>query len=222
LMSVTAIALPASCALPVARPHVCLGAVARRTAVSLSIGCVVPAVVFYALFVVGGVWMAILATLAWSYGALGWRALSGRRTSALLVLTTAVLTARTAVAVATDSPFVYFLQPIVTDALIAAVFLISLRTARPLAGKLLADFYPVDSELAVRPRVVRLFRGLTMMWAALWLAKGTLGLWLLLTQPLETYVPVKAALALGINLMVAVVTIAAAAYVARREGLVSK
>ena len=60
------------------------------------------------------------------------------------------------------------------------------------------------------------------MWAALWLAKGTLGLWLLLTQPLETYVPVKAALALGINLMVAVVTIAAAAYVARREGLVAR
>ncbi len=218
-MSVTAFALPAPLAPPISRPHVHIGAVARRAAVNLGIGCVVPAVVFYSVFAVAGVWTAILAALAWSYGTLAWRAVSGRRTSALLVLTTVVLTARTAAALVTDSAFVYFLQPIVTDAVIAVVFLLSLRTARPLAARLAGDFYPVDAELAARPRVARLFRGLTATWAALWLLKATFGSWLLLTQSLETFVPVKAGVVLVVNLTAIMVTLAAAAYVARREGL---
>jgi len=220
-MSVTAVALPVPllAATAPARPRVGLGAVARRAGTNLGIGCLVPAALFYALFAVAGIWTAILAALAWSYAVLGWRALAGRRTPALLVLTTAVLTARTGVALVTDSTFVYFLQPIVTDGLIAAAFLVSLRGGRPLAGRLAADFYPVDAALAARPRVARLFRGLTVAWAGLWLAKSSLGLWLLLTQPLETFVPVKAAVVLAVHVVAVVSTIGAAAYVARREGL---
>lgn len=220
-MTVTALALPVPLARPPARPHCGLGAVARRAGVNLAIGCLVPAVVFYSLFAAAGVWTAILATLAWSYGTLAWRALTGRRTSGLLLLTTAVLTARTAVALAADSTFVYFLQPILMDGLVAAAFLASLALGRPIVGRLAGDFYPVDDELAARPRVARLFGGLTALWAALWMVKGTLGLWLLLTQPLETYVPVKAGLALGVNVAAVAVTIGAAAYVARREGLLA-
>lgn len=222
-MSVATFALPVPLALPLepppARPHVGIGAVARRAGLNLGIGCLVPAAVFYTLFAVAGVWTAILATLAWSYGTLTWRALTGRRASGLLLITTAVLTGRTAVALATDSPFLYFLQPIVTDGLIAGAFLVSLHRGRPLVGRLAGDFYPVDDELAARPRVARLFRHLTIAWAALWLTKSTGGLWLLLTQPLETYVPVKALLVLAVHAVALVSTVGAAAYVARREGL---
>jgi len=218
-MSVTALALPAPLAVPVSRPHLCLGTVARRAGVNLSIGCLVPAAVFYTLFAVAGVWFAILTTLAWSYGTLAWRALTGRRTSALLVLTTAVLTGRTAIALVTANPFVYFLQPVLSDALLGAAFVASLSLGRPLAGRIAGDFYPVDEELAARARIARLFRGLTLLWGVLWLAKATLGLWLLLTLPLETYVPVKAGLALGINIASGVITLTAVAHVARRERL---
>jgi uncharacterized membrane protein len=137
------------------------------------------------------------------------------------VLTTAVLTGRTAVALATASPFVYFLQPIVSDGLLATVFLVSLVAGRPLAAKIAGDFYPVDEELAARSRIARLFRGLTLLWAVLWLAKATVGLWLLLTVPLETYVPLKAGIALGINITSGVITLAAVAHVARRERLLA-
>lgn len=220
-MTVTALAISAPLATPLHRPHLCLGTVARRAAVNLSIGCLVPAAVFYTLFAVAGVWFAILATLAWSYGTLAWRALTGRRTSALLVLTTAVLTGRTAVALATASPFVYFLQPILSDGVLATAFVVSLVAGRPLAAKIAGDFYPVDEELAARSRIARLFRGLTMLWAALWLAKATIGLWLLLTVPLETYVPLKAGIALGINITSGVITLVAVAHVARRERLLA-
>lgn len=220
-MSVTALALPATLAPPMHRPHVCLGSVARRTVLNLGIGCLVPAAVFYTLFAAAGVWVAIVATLAWSYGTLGWRAVTRRRTSALLVLTTAVLTGRTAIAVATADPFVYFLQPILTDGLLATTFLVSLLAGRPLVGRLAGDFYPVDEELAARPRIGRLFNGLTALLAGLWLTKAVLGLWLLLNVSLDTYVPAKAAIALCVNLAAVVIILAAVTHVARRERLLA-
>jgi intracellular septation protein A len=197
-----------------------LGAIARRTGLNLAIGCLVPAVVFYGVFHVAGVWTAIVATLAWSYGTLAWRALTGRRTPGLLVLTTAVLTGRTVLALVADSAFLYFLQPIVIDVGIATVFLLSVRAGRPLAARIAGDFYPIDDDLAARPRIRALFRRLTVLWATVWLGKATLGLWLLLTQPLDVYIPVKAVAVLAINVTAMATTVAAAAYVGRHEGLI--
>lgn len=194
-------------------------AVIRRVALTLVIACVVPATLFYTAFRVYGIWTAIVAALAWSYGAIAWRALTGRRTSGLLILTAAVMTGRTLVAVLTDSTFLYFLQPIITDGLIGLAFLASLLSARPMVARLAGDFYPMDDELALRPGVRRLFRHLTLMWATLCLAKAGITLWLLLSQSLETFVLVKSLSVLTINGSAVAATIALAALVGRREGL---
>ena len=196
-----------------------LGAVIRRVSLSLLIACVVPATLFYACFVLAGVWTAIVAALGWSYGAIAWRALTGRRTSGLLLLTAILMTGRTAIALVTDSAYLYFLQPIISDGVVATTFLLSLATARPMVARLAGDFYPMDHELSVRPRVQRLFWRLTVFWAALCLGKSAMTLWLLQTQSLETFVLVKSVAVLAINVLAAVATVAAAALVARREGL---
>lgn len=200
-----------------ARPR--LVTVVRRVALSLLIACVVPATLFYVCFAVAGIWPAIFTALVWSYGAIAWRAVTGRRTSGLLILTAILLTGRTAVSVATDSTFLYFLQPIISDGVIATAFLLSLATARPMVARLAGDFYPMDHELAMRPRIQRLFRNLTMMWAGLCLGKALMTLWLLQSTSLETFVLVKSISVLGINVLAAVATVAAAAAVARKEGL---
>ena len=196
-----------------------LRAVVRRVVLSLVVACAVPAVVFYATFRVLGVWPAIFAALAWSYGTLAWRALTGRRTSGLLVLTTAVLTGRTLVALLTDSTFLYFLQPIISDGLVATAFLLSLATSRPMVARLAGDFYPMDAELALRPGIQRLFRDLTVMWAALCLGKAALTLWLLVSQSLATFVLVKSVSMLTINTAAGAATLGLAVLAARREGL---
>jgi len=202
---------------PPAHPR--LGSVIRRVSLSLLIACVVPATLFYAWFVLDGVWTAIVAALGWSYGAIAWRALTGRRTSGLLLLTAILMTGRTAIALVTDSAYLYFLQPIISDGVVATTFLLSLATARPMVARLAGDFYPMDHELSVRPRVQRLFWRLTVFWAALCLGKSAMTLWLLQTQSLETFVLVKSVAVLAINVLAAVATVAAAALVARREGL---
>ncbi len=196
-----------------------LVAVIRRVSLSLLIAVVVPAVLFYGFFVLAGVWTAIVAALVWSYGAIAWRAVTRRRTSGLLILTALLLTGRSALSVVADSPWLYFLQPIISDGLVAVLFLLSLASARPMVARLAGDFYPMDHELAARPRIRALFRNLTAMWAVLGLAKATTMLWLLQSQTLGTFVLVKSISMLTANVLAAFATIGLAALVARKEGL---
>lgn len=217
LITVTRATRPESGAEAPHRPS--LVAVTQRVSISLLIAVVVPAVVFYGFFVLTGVWTAIVAALVWSYGAIVWRAVTARRTSGLLILTAILLTGRTALSVMADSTWLYFLQPIISDGVVAVLFLLSLASARPMVARLAGDFYPMDQELAARPRIRRLFRHLTLLWAVLGLAKATLTLWLLQSQSLGTFVLVKSVSMLAINVLAAFATIGLAALVARREGL---
>lgn len=194
--------------------------VIRHVSVSLVVAMVIPAVVFYGVFVLVDVWTAIIVALAWSYGAIAWRAVTRRRTSGLLILVAILLTGRTVLSIVADSTWLYFLQPIISDGVVAALFLLSLASARPMVARLAGDFYPMDHELAARPRVRRLFWHLTALWAVLGLAKAATTLWLLQSQPLETFVLVKSVLMLSINVLAASSTIALAALVARKEGLI--
>jgi hypothetical protein len=194
-------------------------AVLERVGVTLLVACFVPAVVFASLFTAFGIWPAIVAALAWSYGAITIRALNRCRPSGLLFLTAGVLTLRTTVALAAHSTFVYFLQPVLTDLLIGSVFLASMATARPVVARLAGDFYPVTEELHARPGVQRLFRRLTLLWAGALLAKAAVVFALLQTQPLETFVLAKSVLVPVTNASCVGLTVLLATAVARREGL---
>jgi hypothetical protein len=193
--------------------------VIRRVSLSLLIAVVIPTMAFYGFFVVAGVWTAIVAALVWSYGAIAWRAVTGRRTSGLLILAAILLTGRTALSVLADSTWLYFLQPIISDGAVAVLFLLSLASARPMVARLAGDFYPMDHELAMRPRIRRLFWHLTALWAVLGIAKATMTLWLLQSQSLETFLLVKSISMLAINVFAGFATVGLAALVARREGL---
>ena len=193
--------------------------VIRRVSLSLLIAVVIPTVAFYGFFVVAGVWTAIVAALAWSYGAIAWRAVTGRRTSGLLILAAILLTGRTALSILADSTWLYFLQPIISDGAVAVLFLLSLASARPMVARLAGDFYPMDHELAMRPRIRRLFWHLTVLWAVLGIAKATMTLWLLQSQSLETFLLVKSISMLAINVFAGFATVGLAALVARQEGL---
>jgi intracellular septation protein A len=199
--------------------HPTVRAVIRRVALSLLVACAIPATLFYVCLRLEGVWTAIVVALAWSYGAIAWRAATGRRASGLLILTAVVMTGRTLVALLTDSTYLYFLQPIISDGLIGTAFIATLATARPMVARLSGDFYPMDEELHLRPRIQRLFRYLTLMWALLCIGKATATLWLLQSQPLETFVLVKSVSVLLLNALAVAATIGAAVLVARREGL---
>lgn len=199
--------------------HPSLGTILRRLAVSLSIACVIPATLFYVSLVTLNITAAVIAALTWSYSAIFWRWATRRRLSGLLILTVSVLTVRTAITLSTGDTFVYFLQPVVSDGVVAAIFLVSLATARPVVARLAADFYPMDHDVAGRPAIRRLFWHLTLLWALVSLVKGSVGLWLLQSQSLMDFVLIKNILVVSLTVLAVSVTVWLSTNVARKEGL---
>ncbi|MDO9457505.1 VC0807 family protein [Nocardioides sp.] len=209
---------------PAVATHTCphgaaLWAIMRQLSMSLLVACAVPAVLFYAVLEVAGITTAILTALGWSYGAIAWRRLTGRSMSGLLILTSTILTIRTIFTLSTGNTYIYFLQPVVSDAIVAVVFLISLATARPLVDRLAADFYPMSPDLAGHPRVRRLFWRLTLMWGGVCVAKGVVGFWLLASLSVANFVLIKSSAMIGMTALAVAVTIWASLVVLRHDSV---
>jgi hypothetical protein len=202
------------------RPHP--RAILRHLGLSILTANVIPSVLFYLCMVLGNVWMALVAALLWCYGAMAWRLSTKRRTSGLLVITMVGLTAKTLMAFASGSTFVYFAQPAITDGVIAGLFLGSLTTARPVVSRLAGDFFPMSAEIADRPRIQKLFWNLTLFWAVICFAKAAITLWLLESFSLTTFVAVKEVFILVTIVAGTLVTVTTAFRVAHSEGLLHR
>jgi hypothetical protein len=173
-----------------------LPALARHALPNVLEGTVIPVAVFVVSLRFLGVWGALLAGLCWGYGAIAWRLVSRRRVPGLLLLGVATLTARTAIAFATGSVFVYFLQPTLGTALVAAAFLVSVTIKRPLAERLAHDFLPLPPGLLANTHVRRFFLRVSLLWAFTGIANVTITLWLLLSQSIGTFVIARSATSL--------------------------
>jgi len=179
----------------------------------------IPTVMFLVLLHLAGIRAAALASLGWSLLALGRRLLFRRRVSALLLLALVGLVGRTIAVLVSGSALIYFLQPIATTAVVGFVFLGSALTGSPLAHRLSGDFCPLPASVTDRPRVRNLFRGLTLLWAAVNLGNASVTLWLLCTQSLGTFVALKSATAMTVTWSAVALTVTWSVRVAQREGL---
>lgn len=208
---------PASENVPAVRHPPRLRTILGHLLLSLLTAVVVPGVLFAVSLVMASVWAALVVAITWCYGAIAWRALTRRRMSGLTILTVVGLTGRTALAFASGNTYIYFLQPVINNVILALLFLLSLATARPVVARLAADFYPMSADVAKRPRVQRLFWQLTLLWAFVCLAKAVATLWLLQSQSLVSFIMVKNVVFLGLTVAAVAVTVFAALWVARRE-----
>jgi hypothetical protein len=170
-----------------------LRTLARHALPHLVEASLLPAALFYVMLRATGVGGALAAGLAWSYSAIGRRLLRRERVPGVLVIGALGITARTALALATKSAVVYFLQPTLTTAVVAAAFLASVPSRRPLAERLAADFCPLPDAVLRWAPMRRFFRRISLLWGAVQLANAGLTAWLLVTQPLTTFVLARAA-----------------------------
>ncbi|MDP9389042.1 MAG: hypothetical protein M3Q48_14285 [Actinomycetota bacterium] len=197
-----------------------LGAIARRALPNLVEATIVPAALFCVVLVQVGTGAAMVATLAWSAGALARRLIVGERVPSILVLSLLGLVLRTAVGLGSGTAALYFVQPLISAAVMGLVFLGSLALGRPLVASLASDFCPLPADVATRPGVVALFRRLTLLWAAIHLATAATTLALLVNLPLATFVAVKTAACMAITGAGVGLTVSWSLRTVRREGLV--
>jgi hypothetical protein len=193
--------------------------VGRRALPSLIEATVIPSALFYVFLVTVGAAPAMVAALLWTYGSMFRRIVSGRRIPGLLLLAVAGVTVRTIIGLMSGT-FLYFLQPIATTVALALVFLGSLLFERPIIARMASDFCPLDAEVSARPAIVRLFSGLTLLWAAVHLISAITMFSLLVSLPTTTFVALKTPISLAITVTAIVFTVTWSIRTARREDLI--
>lgn len=193
--------------------------VVGRVLWSLLLAVIVPATLLWSMLVLFNVTVAVLVCLAWMILAMGWRYATGRPVSGLLLLSLAILTIKTAFTLVTGSSFVYFVQPVVADLAVSAMFLGSLWTRRPVIARLAPDFYPMSAAVADRPEIRAHLRRLTLLWGLVILVKGGITLWLLEALSTADFVVIKGGAIITLTLTAAVVTLGWSYVVVRQQGL---
>lgn len=191
----------------------------RHSLPALIEGVVGPFAVFYALLLVTGMRGALIGGLVWCYAAVARHLARRRRPPGTVLLGAAILTARTVIAFATGSTFLYFAQPTLGTALVALLFLGTAFVRRPLIEKLAKDFCPIDASVLARPAVQRFFLQISVLWAGVLLSNAALVFWLLLTSSLKSFVLERTASNWAMTAVAAVFSIVWFVRAMRREGL---
>ena len=171
----------------------------RRTAENVLEATLVPMALFYLFLATVGVRWGMIAGLCWFYAAIIRRRMSGQRMSGLLIMAAALLTARTAIAFATGSAFIYFLQPTLGTFLVSGLFLLSVGLGKPLAERLAHDFCALPDALMANVRVKKFFLRISLLWAFTYLVNGTTMIYLLTQQSISTYLLVRSFVSLSLT-----------------------
>lgn len=179
-----------------------------------------PVVLFYLILMTVGFRGALIAALAWSYLALARRRRRGERVSTLLLLGTALLTARTVVAFITGNAFLYFVQPTASTVLVTVVLLGSAFLGRPITQRFAHDFCPLGPELLARPRVHRFFVRISVLWAIVLMINAGTVFWLLVTSSLGTFVLERTAATWALTALAIVLSITRFTAAMRRDGVI--
>jgi len=197
-----------------------LAAVGRRSLPRLIEATVVPAILFYVLLMLTNGGVAMLGALGWAFLAVGRRIVMGDGVPGILLLATLGLTVRTLVGLLSGSMFAYFVQPVATTVALAILFFASVLFGRPVITRLAHDFCPIADEVAGRPEIVRLFAGLTLLWAGVHLLSAAMTFTMLVSMSVPVFVLVKTISSMAITVAAIVFTVSWAIRIARREDLV--
>jgi len=176
-----------------------LRTLARHALPTVIEGTLIPLSLFLVMLHVLGIWGAMAVGLGWSYAAVLRRLIAGRRVPGIMILGAVTLSARCALAFATGSTFLYFLQPTLGTALVAGAFLLSVPLGRPLAQRLAADFCPIPPHVMANTHVRRFFLQISVLWAVTGFLNASVALWLQFSQSVATFMLAKSLISAGIT-----------------------
>lgn len=179
-----------------AAPHPVLPRISvliRHAAPRVLEGMILPVAVFYAGLIVAGVHGGLLMAVAWVYGGVALRLVRRQTVPGTILLAMLAITVRAALALVTGDVVIYFLQPTLGVFCASLAFLVTAAAPRPLIQRVTTDLVPLPDHLMRHPRMRRFFVHLSLLWGAVQFVNGSLSLWLLFSEPIETYLIVRTA-----------------------------
>ncbi|WP_242910224.1 VC0807 family protein [Actinomadura terrae] len=162
-------------------------------------GVIAPVAVFYAALVLLGLNGALVAAVAWVYGGIAYRYLRGHQVPGMLLLAAVGVTVRAALAAATHSAVVYFLQPTLGTLIVGMSFLASVPLGRPLAKKLAKDMAPIPEAFLRHERVHQFFLRISLLWSMVLFANVVISLWMLFNESIGMYLWFRTGIVAGLG-----------------------
>jgi hypothetical protein len=194
-------------------------AVVRRLLPYLVEATVVPTAAYYiGLLTLGQTWGILLAA-GCTYLSVVRRLVLRQAVPGLLIVASVGITVRLLSYLASESSFVYFVQPIIKTSATALLFAVSVLIGKPLVARFAADFCAFNSDVGERPAITQLFRRLTVLWAGAQVAIAAVNMTLLLTVPVAVFVGTAAATAWIVMTAGVVITVSDAVRTTRNDGL---
>jgi hypothetical protein len=165
----------------------CWRVVARQAGRHLIENTIAPLAVFYTALVTLGLHWAFICGVSLWYLTLGYRLVRRQKIPAMLLVGTALVTARAVIGLATGSAFLYFLQPSLGNFAIGALFLGTVAFGRPLAARLGEEFCAIPAEVTAHHRLRGFFRRISLLWAFVFCWNGAVAIWMLVSVPVQQY-----------------------------------
>ena len=179
----------------------CWRSLARQGGRALLENTLAPLVVFYvALVTLGHTW-AFVSALALCYLTVAVRLVLRKGVPAMLLLGVVLMTARAAIALATGSIFLYFLQPSLGNFAIGALFLTTVALGRPLVARLAREFCGIPDEVVTHHRLRTFFRQVSLIWAGVFCVNGAVAIWMLVSVPIGQYIVFSTSSSTGVILL---------------------
>ncbi|MFC4530800.1 VC0807 family protein [Sphaerisporangium dianthi] len=181
-------------ALPPSPQHMVLPRISvliRHAAPRVLEGMILPVAVFYAGMLVAGVKGGLAMAVAWVYGGAALRLVKRQKVPGTVLLAMLAITVRAVLALVTGDVVIYFLQPTLGVFCASLAFLSTAAAPRPLIQRVTTDLVPLPDHLVHHPVMRRFFVHLSLLWGMVQLVNGTLSLWLLFSESIETYLIVR-------------------------------
>jgi hypothetical protein len=125
---------------------------------------IVPTLLLYVCMLTVGAFPGLVAVLGWCVLTVSVRMVTMRRVPGTLLLVFTLLAARTGIALALSSVYVFLLQPIAGSMLMALLFIGSALLGRPITMRLAQDFVHLPERLVLDDRVRRMFVQVSLLW----------------------------------------------------------
>ncbi|HST18664.1 MAG TPA: DUF3159 domain-containing protein [Gaiellaceae bacterium] len=171
-------------------PEPTWGSMLRRGLPQFGSEAVLPVVVFYAAWKLGGLAVAIVASSLVYLALAGWLFRLGRDTG-LIAISAAFVVIQAVVGLVSHSATVYLAQPVVLSALWGVAYLGSVAIGRPLVGVLANIWYPFPPWFRAARPYRREFAMQSLVWGAFCLVRAGLRLWALLESGVGGFVVVS-------------------------------
>ncbi|MFT4081764.1 MAG: VC0807 family protein [Nocardioides sp.] len=171
-----------------------------RRAVFLMVETVlVPTIILYGAMRTVGTVAGLVGVLVWCALTMAARFSLGRGVPSTLLLVVGILVARTAIALACSSVWLYLLQPIAASVLMALVFVGSAALGRPITKRLALDFIHLPERLLTDHRMHRVFMEVALIWGFTRMLDAGLSLNSLLSWGVDAGVLVRGVLSIGLT-----------------------